>query len=426
MSTSDAFRNYRRRCMRMRGHPAPRVSSSRLGSEPRHSEPAGSFGRLHRQQNSGSYWLLVGVHPVKIAQIAPLIESCPPQLYGGTERIVSYLTEELVRQGHDVTLFASGDSRTSARLEAFSEKALRLDPKVGDPTPYHMVMLDSVRARANEFDVLHFHVDVLHYPIIHNFIDRTVTTIHGRLDQQELQHVHSAFADAPLVAISNDQRQSLPSANWVGTVYHGLPHDLLPFNPAPKGDYLAFLGRVAPEKGPDRAIEIAARAGAKLKMAAKIDDSDQAYWETVIEPLVAAHPNVEFVGEVNEGQKGTFLGNAQALLFPIDWPEPFGMVMIEAIACGTPVIAFAKGSVPEVIDNGVSGFLVDDIAEAVATIKQLYQFDRTQARRSFERRFTIERVAREYLDIYHALPGVLAAEQARLKEVSADGSESAI
>jgi len=255
---------------------------------------------------------------MKIAQIAPLIESCPPQLYGGTERIVSYLTEELVRQGHDVTLFASGDSRTSARLEASSEKALRLDPEVSDPTPYHMVMLDNVRARADEFDVLHFHVDVLHYPVIHDFMDRTVTTMHGRLDLQELQHIHSVFAAAPLVAISNDQRQSLTSANWVGTVHHGLPHDLLPFNPVPNGDYLAFLGRIAPEKGPDRAVEIATRAGARLKMAAKIDDEDQTYWETVIEPLVAAHPNVEFVGEVNEREKGDFLGNAKALLFPID------------------------------------------------------------------------------------------------------------
>jgi len=216
---------------------------------------------------------------VKIAQIAPLMESCPPRLYGGTERIVSYLTEELVRLGHDVTLFASGDSQTSARLEPFSEKALRLDPKIHDPTPHHIVMLDSVRARADEFEVLHFHVDVLHYSFIHDFMDRTVTTMHGRLDMPEERHILSAFAEAPLVSISDDQRRNVPSANWVGTVHHGLPLDLLPFNPAPGGDYLAYLGRISPEKGPDRAIEIASRAGVKLKIAAKIDEADRVYWE---------------------------------------------------------------------------------------------------------------------------------------------------
>jgi glycosyltransferase involved in cell wall biosynthesis len=346
---------------------------------------------------------------MRIAQIAPLIESCPPQLYGGTERIVSFLTEELVRQGQDVTLFASGDSRTTARLEPFSETALRLDPRIKDPTPYHVVMLDQVRARADEFDVLHFHVDVLHYPFIQDFVDRTVTTMHGRLDLQEHEHLHSAFSDAPLVSISEDQRTSLPFANWVGTVHHGLPRDLLPFNPHPKGKYLAFLGRIAPEKGPDRAIEIATRAGAELKIAAKIDEADQAYWEKVIEPLIAAHPNVEFIGEVNEGEKAGFLGDADALLFPIDWPEPFGMVMIEAMACGTPVIAFNRGSVSEVIDDGVSGFLVSDIAEAVAALKVIEEFDRTQARLRFEQRFTIERVARDYLNIYRRLPGVQRA-----------------
>jgi glycosyltransferase involved in cell wall biosynthesis len=343
---------------------------------------------------------------MKIAQIAPLMESCPPQQYGGTERIVSYLTEELVRRGHDVTLFASGDSRTSARLEPFCETALRMDPRVKDATPYHVVMLDSVRAQADEFDVLHFHVGVLHYPIIRDFVGRTVTTMHGRLDEQEQRLVLSTFADAPLVSISNDQRSSVPTANWAGTVYHGLPRDLLRFNPSPRGDYLAYLGRITPEKGPDRAIEIAKRAGAKLKMAAKIDDADRDYWETVIEPLVASHPNVEFVGEVNEHEKGPFLGNASALLFPIDWPEPFGMVMIEAMACGTPVIAYRKGSVPEVIDEGVSGFLVSDVAEAAAVVKRIGRFDRTKARRSFEQRFTIERVAAEYLTIYRDLPGV--------------------
>jgi glycosyltransferase involved in cell wall biosynthesis len=319
------------------------------------------------------------------------------------------LTEELVRQGHDVTLFASGDSQTSARLEPFCETALRLDPRIKDPTPHHIVMLDSVRSRAGEFDVLHFHVDVLHYPLIQDFVDRTVTTMHGRLDLDEQRHVHSAFADAPLVSISDDQRNSMPSANWVGTVHHGLPCDLLPFHPSASGDYLAFLGRIAPEKGPDRAIEIAARAGAKLKMAAKVDEADRGYWETVIKPLVRAHSNVEFVGEVDEAQKGSFLGNATALLFPIDWPEPFGIVMIEAMACGTPVIAFPRGSVSEVVDDGVSGFVVRDVAGAVAAVKRLREFDRLGVRRRFEERFTIERVAREYLDIYRRLPGVRRA-----------------
>ena len=343
---------------------------------------------------------------VKIAQIAPLMESCPPQLYGGTERIVSYLTEELVRLGHDVTLFASGDSRTSARLAPFSDSALRLDPKIHDATPHHIVMLDSVRARANEFEVLHFHVDVLHYPFIHDFVDRTVTTMHGRLDTPEERHVLSAFADAPLVSISHDQRKSVPSANWVGTVHHGLPRDLLSFNSAPGGDYVAYLGRICPEKGPDRAIDIAKRADVKLKMAAKIDEVDRAYWESAIQPLVEASSNVEFVGEVGDREKGPFLGNARALLFPIDWPEPFGMVMIEAMACGTPVIAFRRGSTPEIIEDGVSGFLVGDADEAVTVIARLGQFDRLRARRCFEQRFTVERVAGEYLNIYRGLPGV--------------------
>ena len=302
-------------------------------------------------------------------------------------------------------------SAHSARLEPFAENALRLDPNIHDPTPHHIVMLDSVRARANEFDVLHFHVDVLHYPFIQDFVDRTVTTMHGRLDRPEERHVLSAFAEAPLVSISDDQRNSLPSANWVGTVHHGLPRDLLPFIPAPKGDYLAYLGRICPEKGPDRAIEIASRAGAKLKMAAKIDEVDRVYWETTIEPLVAAHSNVEFVGEVADHEKAAFLGNASVLLFPIDWPEPFGLVMIEAMACGTPVIAFRRGSTSEIIDEGVSGFLVDGADEAVAAIRRLGQFDRLRARRRFEQRFAIERVAGEYVNIYRRLPGVTRAKR---------------
>jgi glycosyltransferase involved in cell wall biosynthesis len=346
---------------------------------------------------------------MKIAQIAPLSESCPPRLYGGTERVVSYLTEELVRQGHDVTLFASGDSCTAARLLPFCETALRLDSRIRDPIPAHMIMLDRVRALAEDFDVLHFHVDVLHYPLIRDFADKTVTTLHGRLDLPELRPLYRAFSRVPLVSVSRHQRKPMPPVNWAGMVHHGLPADALPFNPTPTGRYLAFLGRISPEKGPDRAIEIAARAGAKLKIAAKVDRVDRAYWEDVIEPMVKTHPNVEFIGEINEREKAKFLGDAAALLFPIDWPEPFGIVMIEAMACGTPVIAFPAGSVPEVIDEGVSGYLVRDVAEAVLAVERVASFDRAKARACFERRFTIDRVARDYVTIFRELPGVRIA-----------------
>ena len=345
---------------------------------------------------------------MKIAQIAPLMESVPPRLYGGTERVVSYLTEGLVRQGHDVTLFASGDSVTSARLLPFCDCALRLDPRVKDPLPYHIVMLDAVREMADQFDVLHFHIDVLHYPIIRDFVDRTVTTLHGRLDMPEVRRLYSVFSGAPLVSISMDQRKPMPPVNWAGRVHHGLPRDLLPFNPHPTGGYLAFLGRISPEKRPDRAIEIAARVGAPLKIAAKIDRVDQAYWEERIKPMVDAHSNVEFVGEIDERQKARFLGDALGLLFPIDWPEPFGMVMIEAMSCGTPVIAFRRGSSPEIIDDGASGFLVETVEEAASAVRRLGALDRRAARACFERRFTVERVARDYLSIYNSLPGVRA------------------
>jgi len=346
---------------------------------------------------------------MRIAQISPLFESCPPRLYGGTERIVSHLTEELVRQGHDVTLFASGDSRTKARLEACCETALRLDPQLKDPIPHHVVMLEKVRIAADDFDVLHFHVDVLHYPIIRKFVDKTVTTLHGRLDLPELKPLYSTFAHAPFVSISMDQRRPMPPVNWVGLVHHGLPRDLLPFHPSPSRDYLAFLGRISPEKGPEKAIEIAARAGFRLKMAAKIDKADREYWEDVVKPLVDVHPNVEFVGEIGDRDKAEFLGNAAAMLFPIDWPEPFGIVMIEAMACGTPVIAFPRGSAAEVIDDGVSGYLVNNVDEAVEAIRRIGDFDRTGARACFEQRFTIERVAQEYSMIYRELPGVRRA-----------------
>jgi glycosyltransferase involved in cell wall biosynthesis len=340
---------------------------------------------------------------MKIAQISPLVESCPPQLYGGTERVVSYLTEELVRQGHDVTLFASGDSVTSAKLEVCCERALRLDSTVTDPIPDHLIMLDKVRSMAAQFDVLHFHVDVLHYPLAIDFAGRTVTTMHGRLDLPELRRVHAAFPGFPLVSISNDQRLPMPPVQWAGTVHHGLPGGLLPFNPAPKGGYLAFLGRISPEKRPDRAIEIAVRAGAKLKIAAKVDKVDQEYWTNVIEPMVASSPNVEYIGEIGERDKAEFLGNADALLFPIDWPEPFGLVMIEAMSCGAPVIAFRRGSAAEVIDDGVSGYLVEDVPQAIAAVRRLPALDRVRVRETFERRFDIARVAGEYVQVYQTL-----------------------
>lgn len=342
---------------------------------------------------------------MKIAQIAPLAERCPPRLYGGTERIVSYLTEELVRQGHDVTLFASGDSKTSANLVRCSDIALRLNPSVQDPLPYHMVMLEEVRRRADEFDILHFHIDLLHYPLAAAFADKMVTTLHGRLDLPDLKPFYAVFPRYPLVSISDDQRRPMPPVNWAGTVYHGLPKDLLPLTVDPAGDYLAFLGRISPEKRPDRAIEIAARAGMKLKIAAKVDAADQAYWDDVIRPIVERHPNVEFIGEINEHQKAAFLGNARALLFPIDWPEPFGLVMIEAMACGTPVVAFRSGSVPEVIDDGVTGFIVGDLEEAVAAVRNIDRLDRREVRAVFEERFTAERMALDYLAIYRGLPG---------------------
>ena len=343
---------------------------------------------------------------MKIAQIAPLAESVPPKLYGGTERIVSYLTDALVAQGHDVTLFASGDSITAAKLVSCSNVALRLNPAVKDHLPHQVVMLEEIRRRAHEFDVLHFHIDLLHFPLIREFADRTVTTLHGRLDLPDLKPFYSAFPDIPLVSISNDQRRPMPPVNWSGTVYHGLPLDLLPFTEKPKGNYLAFLGRISPEKRPDRAIETAAKVGMPLKMAAKIDNADKAYWETVIEPMVRSHSNVEFIGEINERQKAAFLGNAGALLFPIDWPEPFGLVMIEAMACGTPVIAFSCGSTPEVIDNGASGILVDSVTEAAENVEWALKMDRKKVRATFEKRFSADRMAQDYLDIYRNLPGV--------------------
>jgi glycosyltransferase involved in cell wall biosynthesis len=339
---------------------------------------------------------------LRIAQIAPLYERVPPKLYGGTERVVSYLTEELVRQGHDVTLFASGDSKTSAKLVRCCDMALRLNPSVREPLVYHVIMLEELRQRIDQFDVLHFHIDILHAPVIRAFADRTLTTQHGRLDLPDLAPFYGAFRDLPLVAVSHDQRRYLRHANWVGTVHHGLPRDLLAFQPKADG-YLAFLGRIAPEKGPNRAIEIAARSGMPLKIAAKVDRVDQAYWEQQIRPMVESHSNVEYIGEISESEKADFLGGAAALLFPIDWPEPFGLVMIEAMACGTPVIAFRRGSVPEIVADGVSGFVVDTVEGAVTAVRRLASLNRANVRAEFERRFTCQRMAREYVEIYKAL-----------------------
>jgi glycosyltransferase involved in cell wall biosynthesis len=339
---------------------------------------------------------------MRIAQIAPLHERVPPKLYGGTERVVSFLTEELTSQGHDVTLFASGDSKTSAKLVRCCDMALRLNPAVRDTLPYHMMMLDQVRRRADEFDILHFHIDVIHAPLVRVFADRTLTTLHGRLDLPDLVGFYAAFEDLPLASISDDQQGYLRNVNWLGTVHHGLPADLLPLSPKARG-YVAFLGRIAPEKGPDRAIEIAVRSGMPLKIAAKVDRVDQAYWEEKIRPMVEANSDVEFIGEISESQKAGFLGGATALLFPIDWPEPFGLVMIEAMACGTPVIAYRRGSVPEIVQDNVSGLVVDTIEEAVAAVGRVANFDRVKVRAAFERRFTTERMARGYVALYRQL-----------------------
>ena len=359
---------------------------------------------------------------MRIAQIAPLYERVPPRLYGGTERVVSFLTEELVRQGHDVTLFASGDSQTSARLIRCCDIALRFNPAVRDALPYHMIMLDEVRRRIDQFDVLHFHVDLIHAPLMRDLADRTLTTLHGRLDLPDLAPFYAAFCDLPLVSISKNQRGYLGSAHWVGTVYHGLPRDLLPFRPNAEG-YLAFLGRISPEKRPDLAIEIAARSGMPLKIAAKVDRADQAYWETKIRPMVADNPDVEFIGEIDERDKADFLGGAAALLFPIDWPEPFGLVMIEAMACGTPVIAYRRGSVPEVIEDNVSGFVVDTIEEAVTAVRRIGDLDRVKVRAEFERRFTAERMAHDYVSIYRQL---LVAHRRLARTTRLNGRQSTL
>ena len=335
---------------------------------------------------------------MKIAQVAPLYESVPPQLYGGTERIVAYLTDALVELGHDVTLFASGDSHTRARLVPVCRSALRLDSTAVDPFAHHIIELQKVQEQLMNFDAIHYHIDYVHFPLSRINRKPQLTTLHGRLDLPDLPELYHHFTDMPVVSISDAQRQPLPQAHWVSTVYHGLPEDLYRYAPG-DGDYLAFIGRVSPEKRVDRAIEIAQRVGMKLKIAAKVDPVDEHYYEQEIKPLFD-HPLVEFIGEIGEAEKGAFLGRARALLFPIDWPEPFGMVMIEAMACGTPVVAFRRGSVPEVIDVGESGFVVDSVAEAVEAVRNIDLIDRTDCRRAFERRFLSTRMAQQYVELY--------------------------
>lgn len=334
---------------------------------------------------------------MKIAQVAPLYESVPPRLYGGTERVVSYLTEELVREGHEVTLFASGDSITHARLVAPVEHALRLTIEAREPLVCHYLLLEEVAKRAAMFDVIHFHTDYLHFGLARRLATPHITTLHGRLDLADLIPLYDEFREIPVVSISDDQRRPLPQANWLATVHHGLPHRY-PFTAKP-GDYLAFLGRIAREKRLDRAIEIARRTGMRLRIAAKVDKADREYFEREIEPLLA-HPWVEYIGEIGETEKGEFLGGARALLFPIDWPEPFGLVMIEALACGTPVVAFRRGSVPEIIEHGVTGFVVDDVDQAVSAVEKIDEISRARCRAAFEQRFSVERMAQDYLALY--------------------------
>lgn len=338
---------------------------------------------------------------LKIAQIAPLAESVPPKLYGGTERVVCYLTEELVRLGHRVTLFASGDSMTSAELVAVVPKSLRFDEQVKDCTPYNCMLVDRVMRRAHEFDILHFHVEYFHYPFARALAPRMVTTLHGRLDLPDLRPFYGAFPDFPLVSISDAQRAPMPPVSWLATVPHGLPPNLLTLRAQPEGHF-AFLGRISPEKRVDRAIFIARALGVKLKIAAKVDKVDKEYFDVEIKPLLD-HPLIEYIGEIGEGEKNEFLGSARAVLFPIDWPEPFGLVMIEAMACGTPVIAFNRGSVPEVIEDGVTGFIVSSMDEAIRAAAQVDGLDRGKIRRCFEQRFTAEHMAGNYLAAYRRL-----------------------
>ncbi|MBV8550519.1 MAG: glycosyltransferase family 4 protein [Acidobacteriaceae bacterium] len=338
---------------------------------------------------------------MRIAQVAPLVETVPPEGYGGTERIVSYLTEELVRLGHDVTLFASGGSTTAAKLVPISARALRSDPSVQDPLSRIVLEIEEVLKRSQHFDLVHFHDGYIHFPLARRLGIPAVTTMHGRMDLLDLASVFQEFSDMPLVSISDQQRTPLHSANWIATVYHGLPEDLYSFRADPE-DYVAFVGRICPEKRADRAIEIAKKAGVPLKIAAKVDKADEQYFESKIKPLLD-DSLVEFIGEINEQEKNVLFGGARAFLFPIDWPEPFGLVMIESLACGTPVIAFEHGSVPEILEHERTGFIVHDVPEAVEALKKIERIDRHVCRQEFEARFTVRQMVRKYVSVYEQL-----------------------
>jgi glycosyltransferase involved in cell wall biosynthesis len=348
---------------------------------------------------------------MKIAQVSSLMEAVPPKLYGGTERIVAHLTNQLVDLGHEVTLFASGDSETKARLVAAWPHALRLDPNMRDYLAPHIILLETLARCARDFDIIHLHIDYLSYPILSRIDVPFVSTLHGRLDLPELQHLYQTFPDVPVVSISDSQRKPMKYANFVDTIYHGLPDDMLRQGPG-LGGYLAFIGRISPEKAPDAAIRIAQAASMRIKIAAKIDKADQAYFDECVKPLLSL-PHVEFIGEINEFQKIEFLGNAAALLFPIAWDEPFGLAMIEAMACGTPVVALRRGSVPEVLDDGISGFIVETEAEAIAAVRRVPELDRGRVRQTFEARFTARRMAEDYLRVYQHL--IAARRPAKLK-----------
>src|ERR1700730_634892 len=350
---------------------------------------------------------------MKIAQIAPLYESVPPKLYGGTERVVAYLCDALVELGHDVTLFAPADARTKARLVAVRDQAIRLDTAaLTSDLAAHLTMLHEVKRRAANFDILHFHLDMLHFSMFELYAHKAVTTLHGRLDLKDLPRAYEWWPSFGLVSVSHYQRRPLSGARWLATVPHGLPAELHAFNEHPAGGYLAFLGRISPEKGPEVAIRLAKRAGIPLRIAAKVDSVDRAYFKEVMEPLLD-HPLVEFVGEIGDARKSEFLGNARALLFPIRWPEPFGLVMIEAMACGTPVVAFDCGSVSEVVQHGVNGFIVHSEEQALRAIAAVHRLDRRAVRATFDQCFTAERMARAYVDVYAGL-----IESRRLARVS--------
>jgi glycosyltransferase involved in cell wall biosynthesis len=353
---------------------------------------------------------------MRIAQVAPLTEAVPPKLYGGTERVVHWLTEELVAQGHEVTLFASGDSQTSAKLEATWPKALRLDGSVRDPNALHIVMLERVRQKCDdeEFDFIHFHLDYYPFSLFSRQPTPFVTTLHGRLDLPEHQPVFATFPSVPVISISDAQRRPVPNASWVRTIHHGLPERLLTPRPC-KPEYLAVLGRIAPEKGVHRAIKIAAQCGIPLKIAAKVDRSDQDYYDEIIRPLIDRNSLIDYIGEIGDSEKSDFLSGAIGLLVPIDWPEPFGLVMIEAMACGTPVIAYNCGSVPEIVDDGLTGFVVEDDAGAVAAVDRLSGLSRAAVRKQFEARFTARRMALDYLAAYRTL---MEVTEPRIKLVS--------